>query len=1272
MANFGNYETVEQIASSGPFTLYKARGGAAGDVAVKVYESQAAFIGELWDRKAENFVQSALLVKTLTERGAKRWNPVFDAAKTEDYAFYAAALKPLSLPRFLSGVRKSSARELGSIIAGIAEGLIELRDAVGSRGHGRLNSGAVLLGGDAEGGAGEVFLCDAAAPAEVGPQSASDDKIALGKLIFEMVMRREAPISRGFAMTSEWSSLGAGGKLLFELSDALYAGAQCTLTLEQIRDRALSIPASSTGAKGLIFGGIAAALVLGAGGAFVLLREKEPDPIPVPPIVEKTGACITLASGATEWTCDVITKAACDEKQGRYLGDDKPAVRFLVDPRETVGWEPALTEDERAKWEELEDSAELVAQTKLKYEEVYLQPLRELNARLKRVGDDPKWVPRPDEPAYADPTLTIEQQQRTINEFNDIRAQFASFRIDGERMVGLVAEIDRISSGNMSEFVNTCLKILSDAEAKLNALRVDFDENMMQEAGYDPKEFDFDSARINVQALLSADGAAGPADSRKRDDARRAAQKLSGRVTGIDSRLGTLVKDKIIEASKALSDDLPSSLRDAFTAQIEKLANSSLGASNKYARAQAAQYWAQEITRGFAIEGLASLDGVFDAATFDRIKGEKASRAVNEFAGVVAALEVFPARDDKQFADTLARASGELAAWREKARNLGVGAEKIKARLRAAYAPDEQVDGESIDAILQSMRASAEWTELQEAFKPLADLEASLNSIARDDLSPERLVAVITDPSINSAIAASGKRIAWKRLSTRGDWPTDIDSLRRMPALAADLKSALERAGVAPSRIQSIADSEIKSSLATRWVTFVNERLSNDGALIESLYAPETRKTFFVSGETPAGLNEKAKFNFDLMRARAEAAGLSDAEIPAFISRWESALASDERLARAFLMWKAGKFATDWKQVGPGLAGWKVENEESEDHVVYTKQSKGATYTLRFNKVGESSMVCTTEFTVGLLSMMLSESGADATAYLAKQFSGLGFGVSPWYFENVTNRFVIRRPSTNPEIPNLGWLIEKENFAVDGVLFEGRQLFVENFDPPGPDTPLNFVSASGALALSHALGCRLPSVAEWSGAKASGDSTPNLRDAAFSRQFQHAAALPIEDVLHLPSAGRFPVEDPTRTVDPRTDGSSGVGDDGIVFFRPAPGGSSTFLDLEGNVAEWILESGEKSLEVTMAQPLTTDQRSKFSKQLGERIGVVGASALSPAGLDPSVFVRAAQIPRFRALNTAFSYSDVGFRLAFTAEGGGGGSGQPSETVRRRLLGASYR
>lgn len=107
-------------------------------------------------------------------------------------------------------------------------------------------------------------------------------------------------------------------------------------------------------------------------------------------------------------------------------------------------------------------------------------------------------------------------------------------------------------------------------------------------------------------------------------------------------------------------------MRDAFTAQIEKLANSSLGASNKYARAQAAQYWAQEITSGFAIEGLASLDGVFDAATFDRIKGEKASRAVNEFAGVVAALEVFPARDDKQFADTLARASGELAAWREK------------------------------------------------------------------------------------------------------------------------------------------------------------------------------------------------------------------------------------------------------------------------------------------------------------------------------------------------------------------------------------------------------------------------------------------------------------------------------------------------------------------------------------------------------------------------------------------------------------------------------
>jgi hypothetical protein len=158
----------------------------------------------------------------------------------------------------------------------------------------------------------------------------------------------------------------------------------------------------------------------------------------------------------------------------------------------------------------------------------------------------------------------------------------------------------------------------------------------------------------------------------------------------------------------------------------------------------------------------------------------------------------------------------------------------------------------------------------------------------------------------------------------------------------------------------------------------------------------------------------------------------------------------------------------------------------------------------------------------------------------------------------------------------------------------------------------------------------------------------------------------------LPSAGRFPVEDPTRTIDARADGASGVGEDGFVFFRPAPGGSPTFRDLEGNVAEWVVDSGEKSLEVTVAQPLASDQRSKYSKQLGERVGVVGASALSPAGTDPATFVRASQIPRFRALNTSFSYSDVGFRPAFTAEGGGGGSGQPSETVRRRVLGTSYR
>jgi hypothetical protein len=663
---------------------------------------------------------------------------------------------------------------------------------------------------------------------------------------------------------------------------------------------------------------------------------------------------------------------------------------------------------------------------------------------------------------------------------------------------------------------------------------------------------------------------------------------------------------------------------------------------------------------------------MFDSATFDRIKGEKASRAVDDFARIVSALDVFPARDDQEFAAKLAGASAELARWREKARALGVSAEKIKARLRGASAPDEVVDGESIEVILQSMRASPEWAELQDAFKPLADLESKLNAVARDDLSSDSLIAAIADQSINPAIAASAKRIAWKRLTSRGDWPADIESLRRLPTVATELKSALERAGVAAIRIDSIVRGEVENIIAARWLTFVNERLGSDPASIESLFSTETRAAFFVKGEIPEGLNDKARFNFDLLRARAEAANLTDAAIPAFIARWESALNSDERLARAITMWKAGKFATDWKQAGPGLSGWKVQNEESEDHVVYTKQSKGATYTLRFNKVGESSMVCTTEFTVGLVSMILSDAGAVGTSYLAKQYVDNGFGISPWYLENNTNRFVIRRPSTNPAIPNLGWLIEKQNFAVGGALFQGRQLFVENIDPPGPDTPVNFISSSGALAFSHALGCRLPSVAEWRTAKATGDSTPNLRDGAFNRQFQHAAALPIEDVLHLPTAGRFPIEDPTRAVDPRADASPGIGEDATVFFRPAVGGSPTFQDLAGNVAEWVMESGEKGIEVTAAQPLMPDQRTKFSKQLMDRVGVIGASALSPSNVDPDTFVRASQVPNFRALNTSFSYSDVGFRLAFTAEGGGGGSGKPSETVRRRLLGSSYR
>ena len=104
----------------------------------------------------------------------------------------------------------------------------------------------------------------------------------------------------------------------------------------------------------------------------------------------------------------------------------------------------------------------------------------------------------------------------------------------------------------------------------------------------------------------------------------------------------------------------------------------------------------------------------------------------------------------------------------------------------------------------------------------------------------------------------------------------------------------------------------------------------------------------------------------------------------------------------------------------------------------------------------------------------------------------------------------------------------------------------------------------------------------------------------------------------------------------------------------APGGS-TFLDLVGNVAEFVCDAPDAFDALSQGPPAAVAQRKTaaamagFAKSSADKLAVIGGSAFS----DPSL-----EVTRPYPVNSpAEPYADVGFRLAFTA---------PAASVAERL------
>jgi hypothetical protein len=169
---------------------------------------------------------------------------------------------------------------------------------------------------------------------------------------------------------------------------------------------------------------------------------------------------------------------------------------------------------------------------------------------------------------------------------------------------------------------------------------------------------------------------------------------------------------------------------------------------------------------------------------------------------------------------------------------------------------------------------------------------------------------------------------------------------------------------------------------------------------------------------------------------------------------------------------------------------------------------------------------------------------------------------------------------------------------------------------PSRRQPMQWVSPPAALLAASVAGCRLPTADEWRAAQRSQEQSVgvNLRDRTWLLELRHMAR-PQFGGRCRPDAGMFvPANEKPSDAVYKTP-SGGEVDDGILWFREVPSTAAVFVDLTGNVAEFVTDDAGK-------------------------VHVIGGSSVSPPE-------RALDEPFALGADQATSgFSDVGFRLAF--------------------------
>jgi hypothetical protein len=765
-------------------------------------------------------------------------------------------------------------------------------------------------------------------------------------------------------------------------------------------------------------------------------------------------------------------------------------------------------------------------------------------------------------------------------------------------------------------------------------------------------------------------------------------RSLAGGTSGVPATTEpvTIKKDNDVSAkseptqpveTKTGSESSPVTVRPVEVAPVTPATTGTTGApittgSEVKEEKKEAKAEEKEADRAAEAERAAAVASAEAAARRARVEGEFALKVFDE--------KGWPAGVDR------AALNAKLAAAREKSVHRVLESADSEGSLRKEqgdYAAMVAKAGEmveavrSMDALLASGEPYAKDGKIEAAAKQLADslaTELGFKDAAEARVGRLREIAALREPDAllgelknqDQSRRASRARTAWAALRSLPEWPRPAQDLRAVATGVDELEKSL---GSIDEARRSDIVTGAKRDVRRLWLQHMTGIADGNVAAVEAGFDAAA-----ACGAAPdsEGVTEWMRQNwkrYDLVRDGAKVGGQPQdrgAKLQQLVQTFDQAgfKAAEWPELDAALKPFRNNTTRDLQQEGPGRVSpkWKAEESGADgESVTYTWTGeipplvrKDRPITIRYRRVKQdptantATYLGTTEVSIGMFRDGLVAMGRwDATVTDALKALKSDDTIRPWDIDS-SGRFgpqrVLAPSATKGAKENSnGWTTPWQQ-ASDGPV----SAFAEGIAPEKPewDTPMTHVSGALAAYVANALGCRLPTSAEWGAAttrpRAAVD--PNLRDQRWARQYAHITEVRAKvPRIPAPNDGIF-----LSGVDDRKDVEAVVnGDDGWLWLRPVNvgsenGGASVFHDLVGNVAEFVLESPAKLDTPEAAAALVRNPT-----QPPQDLRVIGGSAMSGTWWkdDPSRM--------YPPQTVGSAYSDVGFRLAFTARGGSG-------------------